>query len=184
MSLLSQIEEEQKVNQEKFNLLVYNLTYSEIPEKYTRLQVIIQKQHIDKFNINVVEYIITLNTTLVNETNARGETPLFEAVKLNNVPLTQLLLNYGANVLHKRHDTLTAIHIAVKYNSLDVFLIITNLELNYTDLKLLDFINEYKLFNDCLKPISHNLPKFADVSSVAFPIEIYNFIWNRLNNNN
>lgn len=163
-------------NNQIFKSLVYSLTYSEIPENLTRLQAVVHKQHTEKFDVSVVEFMITLDTNLVNETNALGETPIFESVKLNNVPVTEILIKYGANILHRRFDTLTCVHIAIKLDKLDVFLTLTNSNLDFTKLSseksddLLDFVAKNKLYNECFNYISKNIEKFVDLTTVVIPI--------------
>ena len=99
----------------KFELLdLFTISPSEVKELYF--------EELDKDVIDLDNVRTFLDSKILNIdiTGNLGQTPLHHAAWINNVELTLLLIDNGANINAKTNSDTTPLHIAAFRNSIDV----------------------------------------------------------------
>lgn len=67
-------------------------------------------------NTYVVEHLILQNKTEINTQNKDGNTPLFHAVRTNQLNIVEVLLKYGADMYIANNNGCTPTHYALLYD--------------------------------------------------------------------
>lgn len=119
MSFNVYIKQLKELNKKADNNLLNNLVNEPIHSDLTRLQSAIRKFGIHKFDLQYIKKTVENQPHLLTEVNKNGETPIFEAIKLENFDLIYYLLTknpeYTVN-LNKHGDPL--VFSLVKHNSI------------------------------------------------------------------
>jgi len=85
-----------------------------------------------KWNLNNVIPVIIRNGISVEETNATGETPLFSAIKTDNVSTIRTLINNNASLNARDSQGNSILHAAVRWNTVNstAFLVTSDIDIN------------------------------------------------------
>lgn len=94
MSFKDYIKQIKHLNKNESNNLMYNLRHEPALPGMSRLQSAIKKFGIHKFDLKYIKELVEVEPPpdILTELNTDGETPIFEAVKLDNFDLTYFLL--------------------------------------------------------------------------------------------
>ncbi|KAJ8919027.1 hypothetical protein NQ315_016932 [Exocentrus adspersus] len=86
-----------------------------------------------KNNLKILEYLLSRYDIIVNVRNFRGETPLYEAVKIGHLTSTKMLIAAGANVNIPNYEDVTPLHISVSHPEILHLLIRNNATIDAAD---------------------------------------------------
>ena len=96
--------------------------------------------------LSTIEYLLTINPSLVNEPGYHGRSPLYVACREARLPVVKCLLEHGADLNQCDGDGKAAIHFACEYRKSDV---VTHLIENGADINHRDNHGQIPLHEAC-----------------------------------
>ncbi|CAG9771417.1 unnamed protein product [Ceutorhynchus assimilis] len=91
----------------------------------------------------IVDYLLSLEETVVNSRNFSGETPLFHAVKREDLHLLEKLIEANGNVNQPNHCEITPLHLSVLVNNPEIARVLIQ---NGANLNAQDYNDETPLY--------------------------------------